>query len=146
MMKALCDWKMIGRGLALLSVMTVLGVMAAEQQINQLTERQTFVQSFNVVRKSDGTYLTYLLGDSYRVARSYNVGVISNSDKAVYLGVGSTVYIVPYIYSFPVQEYFDELYQLSYSWKPNLYKVKRWLDRSRQSVMAAVKQFDRQLR
>lgn len=145
-MNALRDWKMIRQGLALLSVMTVLGVMAAEQQINQLTERQTFVQSFNVVRGSDGTYLTYLFGDSYRVAGSYTVGAISNSDKAVYLGIGPKVYIVPYIYYFPMQEYFDDLYQLSYSWKPRSYEVKQWIDQSRQNVMAAVKQFGRQIR
>lgn len=145
-MNVLCDWKMIRQGLALLSVMTVLGVMAAEQQINQLTEHQTLVESFNVVRDQDGTYLTYLLGNSYRVAGSYTVGAISNSDKAVYLGIGSKIYIVPYIYSFPAQEYFDDLYQLSYSLKPKFYESKQWLDQSRQSVMAAVKQFGRQIR
>jgi hypothetical protein len=145
-MNVLCDWKMICRGLVLLSIMTVFGVMAAEQQMNHLTEHETFVQSFNVVRGSDGIYLAYLLGDSYHLSGSYTVGAISNSDKAVYLAIGPKTYIVPYIYSFPAQEYFDELDQLSHSLKPTLYEVKHGLDQSCQKVRTAVKQFGRQIR
>ena len=145
-MNVLCDWKMIYRGLALLSMMTVFGVMAAEQQINHLTEHQTFVQSFNVVRGSDGNYLAYLLGDPYHLSGSYTLGTISNNDKALFLAIGPKVYSVPYIYSFPAQEYLDELDQLSHSLKPTLYEVKHWLDQSCQSVRTAVKQFGRQIR
>jgi hypothetical protein len=137
-MKVSSDLKMICRGLVLLSIMTVCGVMAAEQQINHLTERQKIVQSFNVVRGEDGAYLAYLFGDPYRMAKSYTVGAISNSDKAVYLSIGPQVYIIPYIYSFSVQGYFDELYRLSYSLKSGVYTVKYWISQSRLNFMTTL--------
>ncbi len=145
-MKVFCDLKVFRRGLILFTVMTVLGVMAAEQQINHLTGRQNFVQSFNLVHSQDGQYLAYLFGEPYHVEESYAVGALSNSDKAVYLTLGTKVFIIPFIYSFQVQPSFDELYQISQAVSPALYKVTHQIDIRCQTVWAAFKQLSRQIR
>ncbi|MBU2701485.1 hypothetical protein Ga0466249_002601 [Sporomusaceae bacterium BoRhaA] len=145
-MDEFCDLKMIGRGLFLLIVMTVFGVMAAEQQMNHLTERTNFVQSFNVVYSQDGTYLAYLFGDSYRIEECYQVGALSNSERAVYLTLGSKVMMIPFIYSFSAQSYFDELYQVSHGLRPKFYEMKGQLKHSSQTLQTFWQNFGRQRR
>jgi hypothetical protein len=145
-MNEFCDLKMIGRGLILLIGMTIFGVVAAEQQMNHLTERKNFVQSFNIVYSSDGAYLAYLFGDPYRVDESYQVGALSNSERAVYLTLGSKVMMIPFIYCFSVQSYFDELYQVSRGIRPKLYEVKGQLNHSSQTLQTFLQNFGRQRR
>jgi hypothetical protein len=86
----------LGRGLAALLVVIVVGVVVTENQLNNLTERQEFVQALNVRREeSTGVYAAYLLGSSYKFRALYPVARLSNTDNSLAVTAGGKRLTIP---------------------------------------------------
>jgi hypothetical protein len=65
------DNKRIAKGILFLSIFILFGVIAAELQINQLTEYHDFVQAFNVRYNAERNYSVYFLGYQYILHTPY---------------------------------------------------------------------------
>lgn len=61
------DLKKIMKGIVILFIAIMLGVMAAEKQINNLTEYHDFVQACNFQGNLSHGYALYFLGESYKL-------------------------------------------------------------------------------
>lgn len=59
------DSKRILKGIAVLFIFIILGVMAAEKQINTLTEYHGFVQACSIQDSANESYALYFLGNRY---------------------------------------------------------------------------------
>ncbi|HMM20182.1 MAG TPA: hypothetical protein PKA10_05530 [Selenomonadales bacterium] len=81
--------------IALLALFIVVGVAAAEYQLNHLTQRQEYVQAFNIRRDGAGFYSAHLLGQGIKVRGSYPVAAISSTDRALTLARGDARVTVP---------------------------------------------------
>lgn len=102
---AMVDVFILGRGFVALMVIVLLGVAAAENQLNDLTQRQDFVQVANIRRDEvDGVYSAYLLGSSYHVRTIYPVASISNTPHSFTLEVAGTRLTVPTVLCFDLQK------------------------------------------
>lgn len=83
---AMADMFMLGRGFIALTVIVLLGVVTAENQLNDLTQRQNFVQVANIRRDEvAGVYSAYILGSGYQVKTIYPVAMISNTPHSITL-------------------------------------------------------------
>jgi len=90
------DALMMGRGLAALLVVILLGVVITENQLNNLTERQEFEQALNVRRdESAGVYAAYFLGNSYKLKALYPVARLSNTDNSLTVTAGKKQLTIP---------------------------------------------------
>lgn len=93
------DVLMIGRGLLILVVVIALGLSAAEQQLNTLTQRQEYVRILAANRNNEGVYTLEVLGTSYRVSAMYEVAEIRNQENSVNILTPFATWIIPkYLY------------------------------------------------
>ena len=86
--------KMIGQGIILLLVIIIVGVMAAETQLNHLTKRAEFAQFMNVRHTTDH-YCFYVFGNRYQVGAIQYIGEISNTDSQLIYQSGTKKLIIP---------------------------------------------------
>ncbi|MCE5287005.1 MAG: hypothetical protein LLG02_14335 [Pelosinus sp.] len=75
------DYKRIMKGIAILFICIMLGVMAAEKQLNDLTQYHDFVQACNIQGNTNNSYSLYLLG--YRYTFSPNIEIYQFISKIV---------------------------------------------------------------
>lgn len=93
------DVLMIGRGLLILVIVIALGLSAAEQQLNTLTQRQEFVRFLAMNRNNEGVYTLEVLGTSYTVSAVYEVAEIRNQDNSISILTPFAAWIIPkYLY------------------------------------------------
>lgn len=88
------NMKVIGRGLLLLLTIIVVGVMAAETQLNNLTKRSDFVQFLNVRRTFD-SYCFYVFGSSYKLSAMKYLGGLSNTDTDITYQTDDKKFVIP---------------------------------------------------
>lgn len=81
--------------LALLAIFIIVGVVAAEYQLNHLTQRQEYVQAFNIRRDGAGFYSAYLLGQGIKLRGLYPVAAISSTDRTLTVVYENTRITVP---------------------------------------------------
>jgi len=90
------DALMLGRGLAALLVVIILGVVITENQLNNLTERQEFEQALNVRRdETAGVYAAYFLGTGFKLRALYPVAGLSNTDTSLTVTAGGKRLTIP---------------------------------------------------
>ena len=96
---AYSDTVVIGRGLLILVVAIMLGIIATEQQLNSLTEREDSAYVFNMNRNSEGIYNLEILGASYKVSAMYKVAEIMNQENNLRIKTSFYTLVIPkYIY------------------------------------------------
>lgn len=96
---AYSDTMVIGRGLLILVVAIMLGIIATEQQLNSLTEREDHTYVFNMNRNNDGIYNLEVLGASYKVSAMYKVAEIMNQENHLRIKTSFYTLTIPkYIY------------------------------------------------
>lgn len=88
------DARILGRGLVILLVVIVTGVAAAERQINNLTRRHDYVQSFNI-RRDGENYTACVLGGSLSVPAVYPLAALSNTGRSLTVSAAGTAVTVP---------------------------------------------------
>lgn len=86
--------KMLGQGIILLLVIIIIGVMAAETQLNHLTKRAEFAQFMNVRHTTDH-YCFYVFGNRYQISAMQYIGAISNTDSQFIYQSGTKKFIIP---------------------------------------------------
>jgi hypothetical protein len=102
---AAADMFVLGRGFIALAMVVLLGVATAEYQMNDMTQRQSFVQVANIRRDEiAGVYSAYLLGSSYRLKAIYPVAGIRNTPQSVTLEAAGMRLTVPTVVSFDLQK------------------------------------------
>lgn len=82
------------RAMAVLMVLVVFGVAAAEHQVNSLTLRNEYVQSFNI-RRDQGIYSFYVLGAGEKVNALLPIGSLRTPPNELILKSGSVELAVP---------------------------------------------------
>lgn len=94
------DLAKIGQGILALVFVVVLGVIAAETQLNSLTHQHEFAQSFYFMRDNSGQYSTYVFGNSLNLKAVYPVAKIIDNKELL-------IMIAGYQFSLPIQIDFD---------------------------------------
>lgn len=89
------DMATIYRGLAVLVLIVVLGVTTTEKQLNSLTQRQDYVQVFNMRLEKTGVYSAYLLGYGYSVSAVYPIAKITQTDNSILIDAAGQKITVP---------------------------------------------------
>jgi hypothetical protein len=89
------DAVVVSRGLLALAIIIVLGVAAAESQLNTLTEQSEFVKAFNIRQEAAGAYTAYMFGQQRSVSSAVTVGTIANAGSTLLIGVGGHNLAVP---------------------------------------------------
>ncbi len=89
------DARVISRGITILVLAIVVGVVAVDNQLNRLTERHEFGQALNVRREASGYYRAYVFGQSWGIRAVYPVGTIKSGGDAFTLEVGGRRLTVP---------------------------------------------------
>ena len=79
---------MILRGVLVLVIVIMLGVVVTEQQLSSLTQRQESMGTFNITCDKSRTYSIYLLESNYKVRACYSLGEIGIQDKNIVLKTG----------------------------------------------------------
>lgn len=77
------DFTKIMKGLLVLTLIIVFGVVAAETQLNKLTHQHEFAQSFYLMRDHTGRYSSYLFGNGMSIRAVYPVAKIVNNKEFV---------------------------------------------------------------
>ncbi|MEN6413306.1 MAG: hypothetical protein ABFC84_11205 [Veillonellales bacterium] len=85
----------IARGLLVLLLIIIAGVVAAESQINSLTQRQDCVQVLNMKRDFPGGYTAYFFGQVYHIQAVYPVAKILNQDHDMIITAGNYQIVIP---------------------------------------------------
>lgn len=94
------DLAKIGQGILALVFVVVLGVIAAETQLNHLTHQHEFAQSFYLMRDNTGQYSTYVFGNSLNFKAVYPVAKIIDNKELL-------IMIAGHHFILPVQIDFD---------------------------------------
>lgn len=102
------DKALLLRGIAMLLIIIIGGVVAAESQINSLTRQHPFAESFNIRRDSAGTYTIYLFGNEVSFAGMYGVAEIDEQQNIVVF-VASKRVLIPTRISLNYQTCIDTL-------------------------------------
>lgn len=89
------DTRVISRGIAVLCVAIVVGVVAVDNQLNRLTARHEFGQVLNIRREASGYYRAYVFGQSWGVRAVYPVGSITTGGDVLALEVSGRRLTVP---------------------------------------------------
>lgn len=97
------------RGVAALMIAVTLGVTLAENQLNNLTQRQEYVQAINLKRDTTGVYSFYLLGSEYSIRAVYNVARISHGDAEIGIEAAGHKITIPTVIDW---NYFEALSKL----------------------------------
>lgn len=79
------DFAKLMKGLLVLILIVVFGVVAAETQLNKLTHQHEFAQSFYVMRDHTGRYSSYLFGNGISVRAVYPIAQIVNNKEFIVL-------------------------------------------------------------
>lgn len=80
------DITKLSRGVFLLVLLIMVGVTAAETQLNRLTHRQEFAQAFAVKRDNNGQYAAYLFGNSVKARAVYPVAQVTDDRQIIVAG------------------------------------------------------------
>jgi hypothetical protein len=96
---AAADRRNLRRGLALLAVIVVAGVIIVETQLNRLTQRQEFAQALGLRREADGCWRAYALGASAGMQAVYPVGIIASTDRSLTIGLTGRSVTLPTLLS-----------------------------------------------
>jgi len=109
------DFLLLCRGFVALVLIVVLGVVAAESQLDRLTGRQDFGELLNVRREAiAGVYSLYLLGTGYQLKSLYSVAEVSNTDHSLSVKVAGSNFTVPTVFYVDLDGFFAE------GWKDKL--------------------------
>lgn len=82
-------------GLLVLLFIIIAGVVAAESQLNTLTQRQDCVQVLNMKRDLNGGYSAYFFGQIYHVQAVFPVAEIFNQDHDIIIQAGNYRIVIP---------------------------------------------------
>lgn len=89
------DMRQVGRGLLMLAVAIVIGVVAVDNQLSRLTARHDFGQVLNIRRDEAGYYHAYVFGQSCEVKAAYPVGTVTGGAGALTVAVAGHKLTVP---------------------------------------------------
>lgn len=132
------DAKLLRQGFFLLLFVVFVGIWAAEGQINDLTQRQKFIQFFNVFSEPDGRYKVYLLGEKFNLRQTYTVGHFYSRDQTLYLGGESFLVSIPCSYGFSFMAP-DPWLMAQEAWlTPKVWAGKQLIDFERERLVQAV--------
>lgn len=92
----------LSRGIIAMLVFIMLGVAAAEHQLNDLTMQSPYVRSFNV-RRDNGGYSAHVLGNGIRISGQIPVGAIRNSSKDITIQVSGSRVTIPTVLYFNIE-------------------------------------------
>jgi hypothetical protein len=89
------DARVMSRGIVIFTVAVIVGVVAADNQVNCLTARNDFGQALNIRRETDGFYRAYVFGQNWGLKTVYPVGAITSGDDALTVTVSGQRLTVP---------------------------------------------------
>jgi len=92
----------LSKGIVAMLLFIMIGVAAAEHQLNDLTLQSSYVRSFNVQRDHGG-YSAHILGNGMRINALYPVGTIHNSTNGITLQAGGYRATIPTILHFNIE-------------------------------------------
>lgn len=92
----------LSRGIIAMLVFIMLGVAAAEHQLNDMTMQSPYVRSFNV-RRENGGYSAHVLGNGIRISGQIPVAAIRNSSKDITLQVSGSRVTIPTVLYFNIE-------------------------------------------
>ena len=107
--------KMFGQGIILLLVIIIIGVMAAETQLNHLTKRAEFAQFINMRHTTDH-YCFYVFGNRYQFGAVQYLGEISNTDNQLVYQSGTQKFVIPTKLAISL----DEIFASAIKWEKRL--------------------------
>lgn len=132
------DAKLLRQGFFLLFFVVFIGIWAAEGQINDLTQRQPFIQFFNVFSEPDGRYKVYLLGERFNLRQTYTVGRFYSREQTLYFGGESFLVSIPCSYRVPFTAA-DPWLMAQKAWLiPRVWVGKQLIDSEREKLVQAV--------
>ncbi len=91
------------KGIVVLMLFIVIGVAAAEYQLNSLTLQSTHVRSFNIKREQ-GIYSVHILGKSASVSAVYPIASLQHSGRQIILKNNSCNFTIPTMILIDVQQ------------------------------------------
>lgn len=92
------DRMLIIRGVVILVVVILLGILVTQHQLNTLTQRQECIVAVDIPHDQNGIYSFYLFGANYDVQGVYPIGQIINKDQSIVLkGMGYMIEVPTYI-------------------------------------------------
>jgi len=122
---SVADARTARRGILAFVLFVILGLAAADKQINLLTGRADCVQIFNIRRDEAGFYHGYFFGRSAAVRAVFPAGAISSTDRTLTVAAGGRRLTVPTV----VYLRFDEAVYWLETWRRQFiaeaYKAKR---------------------
>jgi len=92
----------LSRGIIAMLVFIIVGVAAAEHQLNDLTMQSPYVRSFNV-RRDNGGYTAHVLGKGISISGQIPVGAVRNSSKDITIQVGGGRVTIPTVLYFNIE-------------------------------------------
>lgn len=92
----------LSRGIIAMLVFIMLGVAAAEHQLNDMTMQSPYVRSFNI-RRDNGGYAAHVLGNGIRISGQIPVAAIRNSSKDITLQVSGSRVTIPTVLYFNIE-------------------------------------------
>ena len=92
------DRMLVIRGVVILVVVILLGVLVTQHQLNTLTQREECIVAVDIPRDQQGIYSFYLFGATYDVQGVYPVGQIINKEQSIVLkSMGYMIEVPTYI-------------------------------------------------
>jgi len=139
------DILMISRGLVVLVVVIMVGVAAAETQLNSLTHQHEFAQSFCVRRDRQGVYSAYIFGNGGSVSAVYQIAEISNKREIIVDAAGYRV-IIPTRFTLDYKEVLTLIKLWYKQFITEALNTKRTLERYMTEVYREADEYIRQFR
>ncbi len=91
------------KGMVALMLFIVIGVAAAEYQLNSLTLQSTYVRSFNI-KRDQGIYSAHILGTSASFSAVYPIASLQHSGRHIILKNNSCNFTIPTMILIDVQQ------------------------------------------
>jgi hypothetical protein len=114
------------RGFIAMLIFIVLGVAAAEHQLNDMTMQSPYVRSFNV-RRDSGGYSAHVLGNGININGQFPVGSVYNTAKAITFQSGGNRITIPTVLYFNIERpiywlnlWYGQFMEEAYRTKENL--------------------------
>ncbi len=125
------------KGMVALMLFIVIGVAAAEYQLNSLTLQSTHIRSFNI-KRDQGIYSAHILGTSASFSAIYPIASLQHSERQIILKNNSCNLTIPTMILIDVQQseywlsrwrkqFVDEAYKTKENFLTYVSEVVTWL-------------------